>query len=46
VEGVARVLEKYPDPEAIPERNIDTMNQLGVEQIQQILQQCLQAGGE
>ena len=31
------VLAKYPDAEAIPRRNIDTMDRLGVAQLQQML---------
>jgi hypothetical protein len=42
--SVDRVLEKYPDPDAIPGRNIETMNRLGVEQIRQILHECMQVG--
>jgi hypothetical protein len=42
------VLEKaiasYPDVDAIPERNIETMNSLGAEHHKAVLQSCLQAG--
>jgi len=44
--SVSRVLESYPDPDAIPARNIVTMNQLGVEAIRRILQGCQGAGHE
>ena len=45
-QSVEQVLGKYPDPDAIPERNIATMNRLGSEALRQILQECLQAGDE
>jgi len=42
-ESVSRALENYPDPEAIPDRNIATMEGLGLEQIHRILQGCMES---
>lgn len=38
--SISRVLESYPDPDAIPANNIETMNRLGVEAIRRILRDC------
>ncbi len=39
-ESLTRVLEKYPEPERIPERNIEIMNQLGRDALQRMLLAC------
>lgn len=31
--GLERALEHYPDPEAIPARNIEALRKLGIEQL-------------
>ena len=36
-DSIEKALEHYPDPEMIPERNIETMKRLGLEGVQQIL---------
>jgi hypothetical protein len=46
VEGVARALSGYPNPERIPERNIERMNRQGAEQMRALLDQCMQIGEE
>lgn len=40
-ESLERVLEHYPNPEAIPERNIAFARQLGLSKLQVMLQNCI-----
>jgi hypothetical protein len=40
--SLERVLENYPDPETIPERNIKVASEKGAEQMQSMLQRCLE----
>ena len=44
VEGVAKVISGYPRPEAIPERNIAQMENLGTEHMRAILDECMKLG--
>ncbi len=37
---LARALEKYPDPEAIPERNVSLLRELGLEEMRRRLAAC------
>ena len=39
-EGLEKVLERYPNPEAIPERNITYCQELGVDTLKGILKDC------
>lgn len=39
-EGMSRATSKYPDPEGIPQRNIDYARQLGTEKLMQQLADC------
>jgi hypothetical protein len=41
---LAKVLENYPDPESIPERNIALLRELGLLQMQQRLAACRETG--
>jgi hypothetical protein len=41
---LARALEKYPDPEAIPERNIALLRELGLAEMQRRLAACRESG--
>jgi hypothetical protein len=42
---LARALEKYPGPEAIPERNIALLRELGLVDMQRRLAACREPGG-
>ncbi|MCU7940554.1 MAG: DUF1415 domain-containing protein [gamma proteobacterium symbiont of Bathyaustriella thionipta] len=39
--SLEKALENYPDPELIPERNVDYCQNLGLEKLQAMLQKCL-----
>ena len=39
-ESLEQALRHYPDPELIPERNIEYCQQMGLEKLQQILKDC------
>ncbi|MBC53331.1 MAG: hypothetical protein CMQ34_05785 [Gammaproteobacteria bacterium] len=39
-DSLEAVLANYPDPEQIPERNIDAMEQLGAAKLADLLQEC------
>ncbi|MCL6415503.1 DUF1415 domain-containing protein [Aestuariirhabdus sp. Z084] len=39
--SLERALEHYPDPESIPENNINKARELGLEKMQQLLGNCL-----
>jgi hypothetical protein len=41
---LARALEKYPDPEAIPERNIALLRELGLAEMRRRLAACQESG--
>jgi hypothetical protein len=41
---LARALEKYPDPEAVPERNIALLRELGLEEMRRRLASCREPG--
>ncbi|MBV1922159.1 MAG: DUF1415 domain-containing protein [Pseudomonadales bacterium] len=43
-EGLEKVLERYPNPEAIPERNITYCQELGVDTLKEILKNCRKPG--
>ncbi len=39
-ESLTKALQNYPDPEAIPERNIKRLQEMGAEEAQAMLQAC------
>lgn len=39
--SLEKVLQSYPEPELIPERNIEYCQNLGLEKMQQMLEKCL-----
>lgn len=39
--SLEKALQNYPEPELIPERNIDYCQNLGLEKMQQMLEKCL-----
>jgi len=41
--SLERVLEDHPDPESIPQRNIDYARRLGLEKMRALLEACTQA---
>lgn len=43
-DSLAQAVASYPEVDAIPERNIQTMNALGAEHHRQVLEACLQTG--
>ncbi|EIJ35463.1 DUF1415 domain-containing protein [Thiothrix nivea] len=45
-DSLGQAVTSYPDVDAIPERNIQTMNVLGTEHHRQVLETCLHAGTE
>lgn len=42
-EPLERALERYPNPEEIPERNVEYCQELGAEKLEEILQGCRHA---
>jgi len=38
--SMEKVLEHYPEPEKIPERNVEYARELGLEEMQRQLQAC------
>ncbi|SEA22559.1 hypothetical protein SAMN05660964_01164 [Thiothrix caldifontis] len=45
-DSLAQAVDSYPDVDAIPERNIETMNALGTAHHRQVLETCLQTKKE
>lgn len=43
-DSLEQAIDSYPDADAIPERNIQTMNKLGTKHHQAVLENCLQTG--
>lgn len=39
-DSLETAINHYPDPDNIPERNIETLKQLGIERVQSLLAQC------
>lgn len=46
VDGVARAIASYADPDRIPERNIESMEREGTESMRALLDECMQIGEE
>ncbi|MGM0594443.1 MAG: DUF1415 domain-containing protein [Pseudomonadota bacterium] len=46
VDGVARAIAGYADPDRIPERNIARMEQEGAARMRRLLDECMQIGKE
>jgi len=44
VEGVAKIIASYANPERIPERNIAQMEKQGAERMRTLLTECMQIG--
>lgn len=44
--SIEKALQHHPDPEAIPERNIEFARAQGLETMQQLLNQCFETGNE
>jgi len=44
VDGVARAVSGYANPDRIPERNIERMNQLGAKHMRELLEACMKIG--
>jgi len=44
VDGVARAISGYANPDRIPERNIERMEKLGAEHMRALLEECMQLG--
>ncbi len=42
-EELERAIDSHPHPDKIPERNIDTLNELGAEHMRAVLSQCLRS---
>ncbi len=45
-DSLEKAIASYPDVDAIPERNIDTMNKLGSKHHKAVLEKCLHSGEE
>lgn len=46
IDGVARAVSGYANPDRIPERNIERMEKEGSERMRALLQECMQIGEE
>ena len=40
--SLEKAVANYPDPEDIPERNINLMNELGADKMKVLLEECFQ----
>lgn len=46
IDAVAKAVDAYPDPDQIPQRNIELMEKLGAEKMRALLDDCLSIGEE
>ncbi|MEK9816811.1 MAG: DUF1415 family protein, partial [Limnobacter sp.] len=44
-DSLSEAIDNYPDVDLIPERNIDCMNEQGLEKMQALLTACLKGAG-